>query len=107
MGNEILLLPLSNASAGVSRRDHGDLSHRAPPRRRPRSRHSSQGKPATAMSPRREFYAGAAFGLSAPEPSALPLPRFSRARAYAPPPAVVDDSATRGLRRLLRLEERG
>ncbi|XP_020238526.1 uncharacterized protein LOC109817620 [Cajanus cajan] len=42
-------------------------------------------------------YAGSAFAVS-PSPSALPLPSFFRKQA------AVDDSATRDLRRLLRLE---
>ncbi|KAK7412615.1 hypothetical protein VNO78_04114 [Psophocarpus tetragonolobus] len=44
----------------------------------------------------RQIYAGSAFAVS-PSPSALPLPSFSRKQQ-------VDDSATRDLRRLLRLE---
>ncbi|RDX75021.1 hypothetical protein CR513_45147, partial [Mucuna pruriens] len=43
-------------------------------------------------------YAGSAFAVS-PSPSALPFPSFSKKL-----PATVDDSATRDLRRLLRLE---
>ncbi|KAG6527434.1 uncharacterized protein LOC122040883 [Zingiber officinale] len=45
-------------------------------------------------------YAGSAFHLS-PSPRALPLPTFSRTKE-APP--AVDSSATKDLRRLLRLE---
>lgn len=45
------------------------------------------------------MYAGSAFAVS-PSPSALPLPSFSKKQCSA----VVDDSATRDLRRLLRLE---
>lgn len=45
-------------------------------------------------------YAGSAFHLS-PSPRALPLPSFSRTKE-APP--AVDSSATKDLRRLLRLE---
>ncbi|KAF7813708.1 proline-rich nuclear receptor coactivator [Senna tora] len=45
-------------------------------------------------------YAGSAFAVS-PSPNALPLPSFWK-KTQAP--AVVDDSATRDLRRLLRLE---
>ncbi|XP_028781652.1 uncharacterized protein LOC114737834 [Neltuma alba] len=45
------------------------------------------------------IYAGSAFVVS-PSPSALPLPSFSKKQ----PSAVVDDFATRDLRRLLRLE---
>ncbi|KAI4345519.1 hypothetical protein L6164_012634 [Bauhinia variegata] len=51
--------------------------------------------PAAMMS---DVYAGSACAMS-PSPSALPLPSFSKK-----PSAVVDDSATRDLRRLLRLE---
>ncbi|XP_061359659.1 uncharacterized protein LOC133303718 [Gastrolobium bilobum] len=46
-----------------------------------------------------DVYAGSAFAMS-PLPSALPLPSFQRKQ----PSAAVDDSATRDLRRLLRLE---
>ncbi|XP_039129752.1 uncharacterized protein LOC120265844 [Dioscorea cayenensis subsp. rotundata] len=42
-------------------------------------------------------YAGSAFAMS-PSPRSLPLPRFCRKDAF------VDLSATRGLRRLLRLD---
>ncbi|KAK1258315.1 hypothetical protein QJS04_geneDACA010426 [Acorus gramineus] len=45
------------------------------------------------------IYAGSAFS-SSPSPSALPLPRFSVRSAAA---AAVDDPATMGLRRLLRI----
>lgn len=45
-----------------------------------------------------DVYAGSAFFVS-PEPSSLPLPSFSKKKM-----APVDDSATRGLRRLLRLD---
>ncbi|KAK9288192.1 hypothetical protein L1049_016641 [Liquidambar formosana] len=45
------------------------------------------------------LYAGSAFSLS-PSPSSLPLPSFSKKKQ----PIVVDDSATRDLRRLLRLD---
>ncbi|KAF7837183.1 putative plant/F10N7-170 protein [Senna tora] len=47
-----------------------------------------------------DVYAGSAFAVS-PSPSALPLPSFSKKKQSS---AVVDDSATRDLRRLLRLE---
>ncbi|RRT55734.1 hypothetical protein B296_00034896 [Ensete ventricosum] len=60
--------------------------------------------PAPAMPP--NVYAGSAFDLS-PSPRALPLPSFSRRKEEPPPPpakAVVDCSATKDLRRLLRLE---
>ncbi|KAF5752245.1 hypothetical protein HS088_TW01G00153 [Tripterygium wilfordii] len=45
-----------------------------------------------------DVYAGSAFAMS-PSPSSLPLPSFSKKKQLA-----VDDSATRGLRRLLRLD---
>ncbi|KAL5097238.1 hypothetical protein RYX36_001565 [Vicia faba] len=45
-----------------------------------------------------EVYAGSAFAMS-PSPSALPIPSFQRKFA----PVAVDDSATRDLRRLLRI----
>ncbi|RDY04529.1 hypothetical protein CR513_11747, partial [Mucuna pruriens] len=47
-----------------------------------------------------DVYAGSAFAVS-PSPSALPLPSFSTKKQAS---ATVDDSATRDLRRLLRLE---
>ncbi|MED6205482.1 hypothetical protein PIB30_018084 [Stylosanthes scabra] len=47
-----------------------------------------------------DMYAGSAFSMS-PSPSALPLPSFSTKKQSSP---AVDDSATRDLRRLLRLE---
>lgn len=47
-----------------------------------------------------DMYAGSAFAAS-PSPSALPLPSFSKKKQCS---AAVDDSATRDLRRLLRLE---
>lgn len=46
-----------------------------------------------------DVYAGSAFSQS-PSPSSLPLPTFSRKREGL---AVVDDTATRDLRRLLRI----
>ncbi|XP_027329544.1 uncharacterized protein LOC113845975 [Abrus precatorius] len=46
-----------------------------------------------------DVYAGSAFAMS-PSPSALPLPSFWKKQSAA----AVDDSATRDLRRLLRLE---
>ncbi|XP_050218638.1 uncharacterized protein LOC126669262 [Mercurialis annua] len=45
-----------------------------------------------------DMYAGSGFAVS-PEPSSLPLPSF-----YKKQKAPVDDSATRDLRRLLRLD---
>jgi len=47
-----------------------------------------------------DMYAGSAFAMS-PEPSSLPLPSFSKKKQVS---AIVDDSATRDLRRLLRLD---
>ncbi|KAL3012083.1 hypothetical protein AAZX31_07G235300 [Glycine max] len=47
-----------------------------------------------------EVYAGSAFAVS-PSPEALPLPSFSTKKQDS---VAVDDSATRDLRRLLRLE---
>ncbi|KAL2339103.1 hypothetical protein Fmac_013549 [Flemingia macrophylla] len=47
-----------------------------------------------------EVYAGSAFAVS-PSPSALPIPSFSTKKQASP---AFDDSATRDLRRLLRLE---
>lgn len=47
-----------------------------------------------------DVYAGSAFAVS-PSPEALPLPSFSTKKQAS---AAVDDSATRDLRRLLRLE---
>lgn len=51
---------------------------------------------------RSPVYAGSAFAVS-PSPSALPLPSFGK-KQPSPAAVVVDDSATRDLRRLLRLE---
>lgn len=45
-----------------------------------------------------DMYAGSAFAVS-PAPSSLPLPSFSKKKQVS-----IDDSATRDLRRLLRLE---
>ncbi|KAF5736904.1 hypothetical protein HS088_TW14G01059 [Tripterygium wilfordii] len=45
-----------------------------------------------------DVYAGSAFAMS-PSPSSLPLPSFSKKKQL-----TVDDSATRDLRRLLRLD---
>ncbi|XP_059450880.1 uncharacterized protein LOC132181650 [Corylus avellana] len=47
-----------------------------------------------------DMYAGSAFAMS-PEPSSLPLPSFSKKKQVS---VIVDDSATRDLRRLLRLD---
>lgn len=46
-----------------------------------------------------DVYAGSAFFIS-PSPSSLPLPSFSKRKEVFP---IVDDSATKDLRRLLRL----
>jgi hypothetical protein len=46
-----------------------------------------------------DVYAGSAFAMS-PSPSALPIPSFQRKFAS---PVAADDSATRDLRRLLRI----
>ncbi|XP_039162783.1 uncharacterized protein LOC104425304 [Eucalyptus grandis] len=55
--------------------------------------------PAPAAGRRRcDMYAGSAFAVS-PEPSSLPLPSFSKKKHVS-----FDDSATRDLRRLLRLD---
>ncbi|CAL0307245.1 unnamed protein product [Lupinus luteus] len=48
-----------------------------------------------------DVYAGSAFSVVAPSPSALPLPSFPTKKQPSP---MIDDSATRDLRRLLRLE---
>ncbi|ERN07479.1 uncharacterized protein LOC18435699 [Amborella trichopoda] len=47
-----------------------------------------------------DVYAGSGFSVS-PSPSALPLPSFSRKKSLFP---TIDDSATKDLRRLLKLE---
>ncbi|OVA11400.1 hypothetical protein BVC80_9003g14 [Macleaya cordata] len=52
--------------------------------------------------PRTDVYAGSAFSLS-PSPSSLPLPSFYKKKEGSH--VVVDDSATKGLRRLLRLDD--
>jgi len=56
-----------------------------------------------AARPAAEVYAGPAFSTS-PEPSALPLPQFPVKKAAAAVDLLVDDAATRDLRRILRLE---
>ncbi|GMH20028.1 hypothetical protein Nepgr_021869 [Nepenthes gracilis] len=48
----------------------------------------------------RDVYAGSAFAMS-PSPESLPLPSFSKKKQVS---VIVDDSATRDLRRLLRLD---
>lgn len=53
---------------------------------------------AAAAARRCDVYAGSAFAAS-PEPSSLPLPSFSKKKHIS-----FDDSATRDLRRLLRLD---
>ncbi|XP_010912095.1 uncharacterized protein [Elaeis guineensis] len=50
-----------------------------------------------------DMYARAGFAIS-PSPTSLPLPSFSRRSLSSPSIVTVDDSATRDLRRLLRLE---
>ena len=50
--------------------------------------------------PKPVLYAGSAFSVS-PAPETLPLPSFFRRKEAS---VVVDDSATRDLRRLLRLD---
>lgn len=52
----------------------------------------------TPMAGKTDVYAGSAFAVS-PAPSSLPLPSFSKKKQIA-----VDDSATRDIKRLLRLE---
>lgn len=58
-------------------------------------------KQAIAPGGRAVVYAGSAFAVS-PEPSSLPLPSFSKDKKKQA--LSVDDSATRDLRRLLRLD---
>ncbi|KAK3417702.1 hypothetical protein EUGRSUZ_H03650 [Eucalyptus grandis] len=58
-------------------------------------------KQAIAPGGRAVVYAGSAFAVS-PEPSSLPLPSFSKDKKKQA--LLVDDSATRDLRRLLRLD---
>ncbi|KAE8099907.1 hypothetical protein FH972_017851 [Carpinus fangiana] len=47
-----------------------------------------------------DMYAGSAFAMS-PEPNSFPLPSFSKKKQIL---VIVDDSATKDLRRLLRLD---
>ncbi|KAJ1427250.1 Proline-rich nuclear receptor coactivator motif [Sesbania bispinosa] len=54
----------------------------------------------SSLAVRSDVYAGSAFAVS-PSPSALPLPSFPTKKQSS---AAFDDSATRDLRRLLRLE---
>lgn len=56
--------------------------------------------PAVAAVGKPVVYAGSAFAVS-PEPSSLPLPSFSNKKKQVLP---IDDSATRDLRRILRLD---
>lgn len=56
--------------------------------------------PASSSVDRPDVYAGSAFSMS-PSPRALPLPSFFSKKQAS---KVVDDSATRDLRRLLRLD---
>lgn len=50
-----------------------------------------------------DVYAGSAFlSTSPPPPSSLPLPSFTAKKSFEE--VVVDDSASRDLRRLLRLD---
>ncbi|XAR54603.1 hypothetical protein NMG60_11029819 [Bertholletia excelsa] len=58
--------------------------------------------PATISSDRPDVYAGSAFSMS-PSPSSLPLPSFFSKKQFSRV-AVDGDSATRDLRRLLRLD---
>lgn len=59
-----------------------------------------RGQSLDSFSMKSDVYAGSAFAVS-PSPSALPLPSFPTKQQ---PTAAFDDSATRDLRRLLRLE---
>lgn len=52
----------------------------------------------TPVAGKTDVYAGSAFAVS-PAPSSLPLPSFSKKKQIS-----VDDSATRDIKRLLRLE---
>ncbi|XP_021291399.1 uncharacterized protein LOC110421983 [Herrania umbratica] len=52
----------------------------------------------SAVTAKSDMYAGSAFAVS-PAPSSLPLPSFSKKKQVS-----IDDSATRDLRRLLRLD---
>ncbi|OWM78535.1 uncharacterized protein LOC116212748 [Punica granatum] len=74
-----------------SRNDGGDNQ---PPRQQVRA----AGFRSPVACGRCDMYAGSAFAVS-PEPSSLPLPSFSKKKI-----APIDDSATRDLRRLLRLD---
>ncbi|GJN05209.1 hypothetical protein PR202_ga22819 [Eleusine coracana subsp. coracana] len=64
-------------------------------------RHQGGGRKAARGPAAADVYAGPAFSTS-PEPSSLPLPQFPVKKTAAV--AFVDDAATRGLRRILRLE---
>jgi len=79
------------------RDDHA--GRRSPPATAPGRRHHGR----KAARPAAEVYAGPAFSTS-PEPSALPLPQFPVRKAAAAADLLVDDAATRDLRRILRLE---
>ncbi|KAG0474210.1 hypothetical protein HPP92_016067 [Vanilla planifolia] len=87
---------------------------RYPPRRSPQRKKPPRSRkprsPPPLYSPISELYAGPGFSVPAPAPSTLPLPSFSprrpqvERRASSPGDAGGDDSATRGLLRLLGLE---
>ncbi|KAJ1269248.1 hypothetical protein BS78_07G196300 [Paspalum vaginatum] len=109
--HNVLLLPASqrqartvSAAAHRSRRPAGSNSTTATARRSsppvgtsaPKGSRRHRGSKAR---PAAEVYAGPAFSTS-PEPSSLPLPHFPAKKQAA----LVDDDATRGLRRILRLD---
>ncbi|KAM7277632.1 hypothetical protein ACFE04_004766 [Oxalis oulophora] len=94
--------PLSRRSSSVddlklsrnSADDHFTVEKSA--LRRVESHHKVNGKPDV-------LYAGSAFAVS-PAPSSLPLPSFSTTTTMTKNNSCVDDSATKDLRRLLRLD---
>ncbi|XP_062211083.1 uncharacterized protein LOC133912393 [Phragmites australis] len=92
-----IMLPPQRIRA-AHRRPSNPGTRRSPP---PAAGRRNQGSRKTSASvrPAAEVYAGPAFSAS-PEPSSLPMPQFPVKKAVA----VVDDSATRDLRRILRLD---
>ncbi|KAL6627894.1 hypothetical protein ACP70R_031620 [Stipagrostis hirtigluma subsp. patula] len=94
-----IVLPPQRRIRGAAPRRNPNPSYPTS-RKSPPSGRRQQGRKAAA--PAAEVYAGPAFSAS-PEPSSLPLPHFPVRKAAAVAVAV-DDDATRGLRRILRLE---
>jgi len=89
-----LVFKRSSADDSVTTKSNGSVSEKVTILRRGKSLDSSL------EVVKSDKYAGSAFAVS-PSPSALPLPSFLVKKQLL---ATVDDSATRDLRRLLRLD---